>query len=54
MKIKVEDIGRGTLLDTNGNTYIVDGEEVMDDNGNAYNISDYDEYDNVTEIEKIV
>lgn len=54
MKIKVTDLGKGTLKDTNGTIYTVDGESIIDNNGNTnYEISDYDKYDNVIEIVKL-
>lgn len=56
MKIKVEDIGKGTLIDSNGKIYIGDGDIVHEDsleNVKVYKVSAYDEFDNVTEIETL-
>jgi len=56
MKIKVEDIGKGTLIDSNGKIYIGDSDIVHEDsleNVNVYKVSAYDEFDNVTEIETL-
>lgn len=58
MKIKVRDIGKGTVVDSNGKIYIGDGDgdtvhEDSLENQKVYRISAYDEYDNVTEIETL-
>lgn len=56
MKIKVEDIGKGTLIDSNGKIYIGDVDIVHEDsleNVKVYKVSAYDEFDNVTEIETL-
>lgn len=56
MKIKVDDMGDGFLVDSNGNTYILDYDLVIDhnkENWKAYVISAYDESDEIIEIETI-
>ena len=56
MKIKVDDMGDGFLVDSAGNTYIVDYDLVIDHNKEdwkAYKISAYDESGEIIEIETI-
>ena len=55
MKIRVEDIGRGTLKDEKGNIYVGIGcnDLVRDESNDVYRISAYDEDDNVVEIEPL-
>jgi hypothetical protein len=57
MKIKVQDIGKGTLVDSDGKIYIGDGEDSIHEDSaesmKVYKISEYDNYDNVTEIETV-
>lgn len=56
MKIKVEDMGDGFLVDSNGNTYIVDYDLVIDHNKEdwkVYRISACDKSGEVIELETI-
>ncbi len=54
MKIKVDDMGDGFLVDSSCNTYIVDYDLVIDykkEDWKVYRISGYDESGEVIEIE---